>query len=32
MKAGRKRALSRIPIGHEVIAFLQYTGGSTGVA
>jgi long-chain acyl-CoA synthetase len=32
MKAGRKRALSRIPIGHDDIAFLQYTGGTTGVA
>ena len=32
MKAGRKRALSPIPIGHDDIAFLQYTGGTTGVA
>jgi long-chain acyl-CoA synthetase len=32
MKAGRKRALTRIPIGHDDIAFLQYTGGTTGVA
>ncbi|HSU44545.1 MAG TPA: long-chain-fatty-acid--CoA ligase [Casimicrobiaceae bacterium] len=32
MKAGGKRALSRIPIGHDDIAFLQYTGGTTGVA
>ena len=29
---GRKRTLERIPIGHEDIAFLQYTGGTTGVA
>jgi long-chain acyl-CoA synthetase len=32
MKQGRKRSLSRIPIGHDDIAFLQYTGGTTGVA
>jgi len=32
MKAGGKRALSRIQIGHDDIAFLQYTGGTTGVA
>jgi long-chain acyl-CoA synthetase len=32
MKQGRKRSLSRIPIGHDDLAFLQYTGGTTGVA
>jgi long-chain acyl-CoA synthetase len=32
MKAGRKRTMTRIPIGHDDIAFLQYTGGTTGVA
>jgi long-chain acyl-CoA synthetase len=29
---GAKRQLERRPIGHEDIAFLQYTGGTTGVA
>jgi long-chain acyl-CoA synthetase len=29
---GRRRTLERIGIGHEDIAFLQYTGGTTGVA
>jgi long-chain acyl-CoA synthetase len=29
---GRKRALERPPIGHDDIAFLQYTGGTTGVS
>jgi len=29
---GRKRALEKVPIGHDDIAFLQYTGGTTGVA
>jgi long-chain acyl-CoA synthetase len=29
---GRRRALQRVPIGHDDIAFLQYTGGTTGVA
>jgi long-chain acyl-CoA synthetase len=29
---GRRRALSRVPIGHDDIAFLQYTGGTTGIA
>ncbi len=29
---GGKRTLERVPIGHEDIAFLQYTGGTTGVA
>ncbi|HEY3181097.1 MAG TPA: long-chain-fatty-acid--CoA ligase [Casimicrobiaceae bacterium] len=29
---GRKRALERVALGHDDIAFLQYTGGTTGVA
>ena len=29
---GRRRALTRVAIGHDDIAFLQYTGGTTGVA
>jgi long-chain acyl-CoA synthetase len=29
---GRKRTLTRVPITHDDIAFLQYTGGTTGVA
>jgi long-chain acyl-CoA synthetase len=29
---GRKRALERVPLGHDDVAFLQYTGGTTGVA
>jgi long-chain acyl-CoA synthetase len=29
---GRKRTLQRVPISHDDIAFLQYTGGTTGVA
>jgi long-chain acyl-CoA synthetase len=29
---GRKRTLERVGIGHDDIAFLQYTGGTTGVA
>ncbi|HKW37961.1 MAG TPA: long-chain-fatty-acid--CoA ligase [Burkholderiales bacterium] len=29
---GRGLALSRVAIGHEEIAFLQYTGGTTGVS
>jgi long-chain acyl-CoA synthetase len=32
MKQGRKHSLSRVPIGHEDVAFLQYTGGTTGIA
>ena len=32
MKQGRKLALTRVPIGHADLAFLQYTGGTTGVA
>ena len=29
---GRRRELERVPIAHDDIAFLQYTGGTTGVA
>jgi long-chain acyl-CoA synthetase len=29
---GRKRKLEKVPVGHDDIAFLQYTGGTTGVA
>ncbi len=29
---GRYRQFTRVPLGHEDIAFLQYTGGTTGVA
>ena len=29
---GRRRKLERLPIAHDDIAFLQYTGGTTGVA
>jgi len=29
---GRRHKLERVPIGHDDIAFLQYTGGTTGVA
>jgi long-chain acyl-CoA synthetase len=32
LSEGRKRALQRVPLGHDDIAFLQYTGGTTGVA
>ena len=32
MKQGRKVSLSRLPLGHDDLAFLQYTGGTTGVA
>jgi long-chain acyl-CoA synthetase len=32
LQDGRKRTLSRVGIGHEDIAFLQYTGGTTGIA
>jgi long-chain acyl-CoA synthetase len=32
MKQGRKLSLARVPIGHDDLAFLQYTGGTTGVA
>jgi len=29
---GRRQPLSRVPLAHDDIAFLQYTGGTTGVA
>ncbi len=29
---GRRRSLERVTLGHDDIAFLQYTGGTTGVA
>jgi long-chain acyl-CoA synthetase len=29
---GAKRSLERVPISHDDVAFLQYTGGTTGVA
>ncbi len=29
---GRRRKLEPVPLGHDDIAFLQYTGGTTGVA
>jgi long-chain acyl-CoA synthetase len=32
LAAGRKRPLERRPLAHEDLAFLQYTGGTTGVA
>ena len=32
MRAGRARSLDDVPLGHEDVAFLQYTGGTTGVA
>jgi long-chain acyl-CoA synthetase len=32
MRQGRKLSLTRIPLGHDDLAFLQYTGGTTGVA
>jgi long-chain acyl-CoA synthetase len=32
MKRGRKLSLTRVPIGHDDLAFLQYTGGTTGIA
>ena len=32
LSEGRKRKLERVELGHEDIAFLQYTGGATGVA
>jgi len=32
LAAGRGRKVERVPIGHDDIAFLQYTGGTTGVA
>jgi len=32
MRQGRKLSLSRVPLSHDDLAFLQYTGGTTGVA
>jgi len=32
MKRGRKLSMTRVPIGHDDLAFLQYTGGTTGIA
>ena len=32
LEEGARRKLANVPIGHEDIAFLQYTGGTTGVA
>ena len=32
LQEGRKRPLERVSLAHEDIAFLQYTGGTTGVA
>jgi len=32
LAAGRRAKLEPVPVGHEDIAFLQYTGGTTGVA
>jgi long-chain acyl-CoA synthetase len=32
LAAGGKRTLERVALGHDDIAFLQYTGGTTGVA
>ena len=32
LRAGRGLALDDVPLGHEDVAFLQYTGGTTGVA
>ena len=32
IRQGRKLSLARVPIGHDDLAFLQYTGGTTGVA
>jgi long-chain acyl-CoA synthetase len=32
LSEGRKKKLERLPLGHDDIAFLQYTGGTTGVA
>ncbi|HXH02464.1 MAG TPA: long-chain-fatty-acid--CoA ligase [Candidatus Competibacteraceae bacterium] len=32
LAAGRSLALREVPLGHDDIAFLQYTGGTTGVA
>lgn len=32
MAAGRSRQIDAVPLGHDDLAFLQYTGGTTGVA
>ena len=32
LAAGRRAKLEPVPVGHDDIAFLQYTGGTTGVA
>ena len=32
MRQGRKLSLQRVPVGHDDLAFLQYTGGTTGIA
>jgi len=32
LRAGRSQALDDTPLGHDDMAFLQYTGGTTGVA
>jgi len=32
LREGRRRTLEHVPLGHDDIAFLQYTGGTTGVA
>lgn len=32
LRAGRKQDLDEVPLGHDDLAFLQYTGGTTGVA
>jgi long-chain acyl-CoA synthetase len=32
LSQGRGHSLNRLPLGHDDIAFLQYTGGTTGVA
>jgi long-chain acyl-CoA synthetase len=32
LAAGRRQALDSVPLGHDDLAFLQYTGGTTGVA
>jgi long-chain acyl-CoA synthetase len=32
MHQGRKLSLSRVPLAHDDLAFLQYTGGTTGIA
>lgn len=32
LRAGRKQDLDEVPLSHDDLAFLQYTGGTTGVA